>query len=135
MAIRRMDSVIGKWLPSGKEFELLDPFDYFIHPIHIQVPTGFVTDFASIPRFLWRIFPPWDKHISAAVVHDWLYRKGTLIDRSSGIVVCRQATRQEADAIFRRHMDQLGVPLWKCWMIYQGVSKFGWMAWKKNRKE
>jgi hypothetical protein len=38
----------------------------------IRVPVGYRTDFASIPRFFWRILPPAGRYGKAAVVHDWL---------------------------------------------------------------
>ena len=38
----------------------------------VEVPTGYRTDFASIPRFFWRVLPPVGRHSKAAVIHDWL---------------------------------------------------------------
>ncbi len=38
----------------------------------IDVPAGYRTDFASIPRFFWRILPPAGRYGKAAVIHDWL---------------------------------------------------------------
>ncbi|MFM8357362.1 MAG: DUF1353 domain-containing protein, partial [Verrucomicrobiota bacterium] len=45
-------------------------------PPSILVPAGTVTDFASVPRGLWNLFPPDDSYTSAAGVHDYLYRTG-----------------------------------------------------------
>jgi hypothetical protein len=49
-------------LDDGRRWELLAPFEYHVgcegSGIVIVVPAGFVTDFASIPRFLWAILPP-----------------------------------------------------------------------------
>ena len=36
----------------------------------VVVPTGFVTNFASIPRWLWTLFPKRGPHDWAAVLHD-----------------------------------------------------------------
>lgn len=64
----------------------------------IHVPTGFVTDFASIPR-IFRCFAP--KHgpglRRAAVVHDYLYRT-----KNTGY------TRAQADEIYRAIMRSTG---------------------------
>src|SRR5438128_934582 len=38
------------------------------------VPTGFVTDFASVPRFLHWLVSPYGAYTRAAVLHDWLLR-------------------------------------------------------------
>lgn len=35
------------------------------------VPSGFVTDLASVPSQFWGLFPPADRYSEAAVVHDW----------------------------------------------------------------
>lgn len=38
----------------------------------IDVPAGYRTDFASIPRIFWRVLPPFGRYGKAAVIHDWL---------------------------------------------------------------
>lgn len=78
----------------------------------LRVPKGFVTDFASIPRGLWNIFPPMGKYNGAAIVHDYLYRK-TIWDRS----LC--------DAVFREAMQALGVNWLSRTLIYRAVRLFG----------
>jgi len=37
------------------------------------IPKGFVTDFASIPRLLWFMYPPDGKHRGGAIPHDMGY--------------------------------------------------------------
>ena len=39
----------------------------------IVVPAGFVTDFVSIPRFLWSELSPVGEHKQVAIIHDYLY--------------------------------------------------------------
>lgn len=36
------------------------------------IPKGYVTDFASVPKFLWSILPPLGRHNLAALLHDWM---------------------------------------------------------------
>jgi len=38
----------------------------------ITVPSGYTTDFASIPRVLHGVFNPIGRYGKAAIVHDWL---------------------------------------------------------------
>lgn len=38
----------------------------------ITVPKGYRTDFASVPRFFWRLYPPVGRYCQAAVLHDYL---------------------------------------------------------------
>lgn len=100
----------------GRLFKLARPLPYRGALGDFEVPIDFVTDFASVPRFLWSIVGPYGRHTRAAVLHDWLY--------SSKIV-----SRREADALFRRAMRELGVVGWRRWGMWAAVRLFGWTAW------
>ena len=85
----------------------------------VHIPIGFVTDFASIPRFFWRVLHPTHAHIGkAAVVHDALYR-------SPGFSV----SRLEADAVLTEGMQVLGAPWWKRKAVYAAVRAGGGHAY------
>lgn len=86
----------------------------------IEVPKGFVTDLASIPRALWAILPPWERYGPAAVVHDWLYWDQAI-------------DRDMADAVLREAMEVLGVAAAERGAIYRGVRVGGGQAaWDRN---
>lgn len=103
-------------LQDGRNFQLLRSLVYLTEVPGtggvIRVPKGFVTDFASIPRALWSIFPPQGKYSAAAVVHDYTYRR-TIWDRS----IC--------DAVFLEAMQSLGVGWLTRHLIHRGVRLFG----------
>ncbi len=81
---------------------------------------GFKTDFASIPRLLWWIFPPaTGKHRRAAVVHDYLYRY-------------QELPRKQSDDAFLELMFNDGVNWFSRYIIYLGVRIGGWYAWNKR---
>ena len=61
----------------------------------IEVPVGFLTDFASTPREIWSVFPPWGIYGPAAIVHDRLYWY-------------QDVSRETADLIFLEAMTALG---------------------------
>lgn len=98
-------------------FRILDSFDYEVGAegsgIKIRVPAGFETDFASVPRFFWRLLPPWGRYGKAAVLHDFLYRKASGFSKVVG------------DAIFYEAMELLDVPWWKRYVMFLAVSYFG----------
>ena len=79
----------------------------------IAIPSGFVTDFASIPRILCPVLPPTGRYGKAAVVHDFLYRTPHI------------ATRAEADQVLVEAMVDLGVGRFTRWLIYAGVRVGG----------
>lgn len=86
------------------------------------VPEGFVTDFASIPRPLWPIYPKTGRYQLAAVVHDFLYWE-------------QSTTRKEADQIFLEGMKESEVPTKDRSIIYSAVRGGGESAWKKNKEQ
>lgn len=113
-------------LDDGNTWKLMEPFDYSIGDLSsgwkIEVPAGFVTDFASVPRILWNILPPTGKYGKAAVLHDWLYHR-------------QEYTRAFTDSIFAEAMDALGVPAITRGAMYLGVRIGGWVAWNQHKRE
>lgn len=91
---------------------------------YIDVPKGFVTDFASVPRAFWAIFPPDGKYTQAAVVHDYLYNQ-------KGVVKKKNYTRKQCDQIFREAMKVLGVNILTRNTIYRAVRMFGWLYFNR----
>jgi hypothetical protein len=110
------NKLIVEKLDDGKNWRVVRQFIYTTKAgRHITVPAGFVTDFASIPRGLWNIFPPTGKYGHAAVVHDYLYRQTTL-------------SRNECDKIFLEAMEDLQVGWFTRRLIYRAVRLFGGFA-------
>jgi hypothetical protein len=79
----------------------------------ITVPSGYKTDFASIPQPFWIILPKDGKYDGAAVIHDYIY--GT-----------HKFDRKTCDQILLEAMKVLGVSWWKRSLIYSGVRLGGW---------
>lgn len=86
----------------------------------IDVPAGFVTDFASVPWGFWNLEPPLGDAGKAAVIHDYLYASKGLGGRY---------TRAQADGIFRQALAVLGVPLWKRSLLWAAVRLGGSGGW------
>lgn len=94
----------------------------------VTVPKGFLTDFASVPRAFWIIFPPDGEYTQAAVLHDYLYYMKGCIKR-------KVYTRLECDKIFLEAMGVLGVPWVTRHSMYRAVRLFGWVPWGKRSEE
>jgi len=117
-------------MPSGKQFKLHYDFTYHWGKTKITVPAGFQTDFASIPRIFRIIIPKLGRWNKAAVVHDYLYQHP-----ESGVkfeVGHIQWSRKGVDQVFLDGMEDLGVPVWKRYVMYFGVRLGGWTAWRKR---
>ena len=94
-------------------FKLLEPVT--VHGY--EVPEGFITDFASVPRSLWNVLPPLGRHNEAALLHDWLYDN-------------RIGTRAEADKIFLNVMLQCNVKYHTALIMWLGVRLGGGKWWR-----
>ncbi len=98
----------------------------------IEPPDGMTTDFASIPKALWSIFPPTGDGVHAeygksAVIHDYLYQTGKIC----GVPI----SRRYADLIFYTANTALGVPYWIRKTFDLGLLLGGQKAWDAYREK
>ena len=83
----------------------------------MTVHRGFITDFASVPRFLWGVVPP-HFYPHASVLHDWLYS------------IQWKDSRALCDLAFRTALIQLGARPFHWLACYYGVRLGGGFFWK-----
>ena len=104
-------------LPDG-QWRLLAPLRYrsAVLGAQIEVPAGFVTDLASVPRLPLAYLLAGDTAHEAAVVHDYLYQ-------------VRISTRLQADAVLDEAMAVTGEPAWRRWLMWSAVRLAGGWAW------
>ena len=124
MRLPRAKLVPTKFQGGRQFFRLAEPYFLDLNGairLTLTVPAGFETDFASVPRLLWPLFPPTGPWLEASIVHDFCY---------SGQV---PFSRFLADALFRELMKLYGVPLWRRVLMYYAVRLFGWLWWRKSR--
>lgn len=81
-------------------------------PLTISVPAGFRTDFATVPRCLWWLFPPQGEYNRAAIIHDYL-------------CVHPEFDRTLADELFRVVLTEIGVKWWVRVCLYRAVRTYG----------
>lgn len=43
------------------------------HPLTVEAPVGERSDLASVPGWLWSLFPPYGRYTAAAIIHDRLW--------------------------------------------------------------
>lgn len=122
----------------GKYWSIQAPFRYCIgredSGRYVEVPEGFKTDLASVPRAMQWIIPKLGKYNHAAVVHDYLYRHQVYWIKTAGRSrMTVTATRKKADDIFKEAMKVCGVGKWRRNLIYAGVRAGGWVGWNRYR--
>lgn len=132
MRVDSVGRVVAELVPRDTKAPWLDKcvekwrleYDYpvVIDGVKYIVPAGYITDFASIPRFLWRMFPAANYEAShAAVFHDYVYSH-----------LYMQKSKQWADTAFHAIMLRTGARKWVAWAFFQAVKRFGKGGWAKN---
>jgi len=93
----------------------------------IEVPAGFQTDFASVPRvpIFFTLFG--DRAHREAVLHDYLYRIDAIC------TVAYDITRSQADNVFLEAMTERGKGWFVRYAMYWGVRAGGWTAYHKKK--
>lgn len=99
-----------------------EPFVYYLDSLdsnlYVTVPTGFLTDGASVPRILWSVVPPWGGYGQSAVLHDYLCEFALITNGHIRLPI----DRKRCDEIFIQSLDVLGVSKYKQCLLSSGVS-------------
>ncbi len=113
-----------KEVPEKKDFwELLTPLRFYsaVAKQEFEAPTGFQTDFGTVPHWpvIYLLFGGvGDKE---AALHDYLY---------SGLI-----GRSKADRIYREALIANGQTRWKAWFMWAGVRLGGWRHYEQKEKK
>lgn len=120
-------------VPGEGKWRLLEALSYTaLDGVVYTAPTGFETDFASVPRFLWSIYPPdGPGYRKSAVIHDYLYAHAELFvpgDDHGHI------SRGSADDVFYEAMTTEGFRPSGRRVVWLGVRTGGWLPWRRYRQ-
>lgn len=110
------------WINS-REVALDAALAYKLDGRSFVVPRGFVTDFASVPKFLWWLFGPTGLWTWAAILHDWLC-KMRWTRRPP-------ASARDTDRFFRLACLEVRVNWVLAWLLWTGVR---WGALFNSRR-
>ena len=95
----------------------------------IKVPTGFVTDLASVPRALWWAIAPFDV-ARAAIIHDLLYKsirqyRWKMKDQEDKQLI--KEAKIASDKVFKLAMEDADPKIagWKIYSSWKAVDLFG----------
>lgn len=126
---RVVDDIVVRAISDSDKWELLEDFKWHVGAYNsdeiIIVPSGFITDFASIPRSVKAWINPVGKIKPAALVHDFLYSlRGKYLDRNY--------SRSKCDGIFLHIMEAVEMNWFQRNAAYAGVCIGGWVYWNKK---
>lgn len=116
----------------GAEAVLIEPLKFYSAKLQgiVVVPPGFRTDFASLPRGLWNVFPKRGKQDKAAVIHDAAYRGACVTHRFQPM----HLTKGIADDLFLEAMQASGVNAVTRFCFYRAVRWFGGCAYATGQR-
>lgn len=114
------------------EYEYVDDFTFDV-PVRIRLPRFYHSDGASVPRPVHPIIGPLDLSVTAFLVHDYITQHAGVLPFGA-VVPYRTYSILQTHRLFKRIMDQEGVPEWREFFGYAGVLVGGWIPWLKNKR-
>lgn len=111
------------------EFDLVVSIDGAL----LTIPAGFQSDGASVPRFLWSLYPPFGELYEPATwLHDYCYQHAEEFDGHDGKV---RMTRGLADQLLYDGSNGLGFRRTGARNMWLGVRAGGWLPWRRARRK
>lgn len=126
LCAKKLPNPPRKWWKFWSErdiWELTEPLKY-VSPYYgrlIEVPTGFRTDFASVPRLPFCYLVAGNTAHEAATLHDFLYQVHIV-------------SREMADHILLEAMGPTNVAPWRRQIIFAGVRVGGLSSYNSGPK-
>lgn len=107
LQLRELAGHNGEWFCLLSDLTFVD-----VNGTRHTAPAGTLTNFASIPRPLWSVFPRYGKHTRAAVIHDY------------GCTARYMSSRQVHD-LFKRGLEACGCARPTVLLMWRMVRLFG----------
>ena len=121
------------WLLVSRKWEIVSDYHYKINGVELVIPTGFIFDGASVPKFLHTWLSPMGVLLVGGLIHDYGYKYQTLLCKGKKKSIGTK-TQKELDIIFRDvNIIQNGFRLIN-YLAYYGLKFGGFAAWNKHRK-
>jgi len=101
--------------------------------IWVKIPRGYVTDYFSVPLWLWSLFRQFDNHANiAAIVHDWLYENWEVFLLKYPMMSQVENPRLWSDKVFYELLSRFRNNNTSR-MYYYAIRLGGGANWKKYR--
>jgi hypothetical protein len=121
------------WLFVTRKWVIVKDYHYRINGEDLVIPTGFIFDGASVPKFLHAWLSPMGVLLVGGLIHDYGYKYQTLLCKGKKKTIGIK-TQKQLDIIFRDvNIIQNGFRLIN-YLAYYGLKLGGFAAWNKHRK-
>lgn len=122
--MKTLTILLKKEYSKPDRFEVAQDVQVEIFGTYFTIPAGYKTDFASVPQFLWGIFPPHGLAAIPSLIHDYMYDNRVFADDLGD-----ENARRLADVFFLNNMTDCGVPRWQRLIYFYGVRVFAKSWW------
>ena len=123
--------MILMWLLGVRHWEIAKDFEYELNGTKYVVPSGFVFDGASIPKFLHMFLSPVGVLLMGGLIHDYAYKYAALKPKKGALLLLDQ---KKSDQIFRDINIEINGFYLMNYLAYWSLRLGGFMAWNKHRK-
>lgn len=129
------------WFVQSRVWELQEDYIFNLYDVSILIPTGFRTDFASVPRAFWPILSPTGVLMIPGLLHDFYYRHHFFIQKSGYLtntkfIPCFSLMgRGWADDLLAQISSEINHSNVPGDLAYVSLAVFGGFAWNSNRKK
>ena len=123
--------MILMWLLGVRHWEIAKDFEYELNGTKYVVPSGFVFDGASIPKFLHMFLSPVGVLLMGCLIHDYAYKYAALKPKKGALLLLDQ---KKSDQIFRDINIEINGFYLMNYLAYWSLRLGGFMAWNKHRK-
>ena len=121
------------WIITTRKWELTQDFSYNIDGKKLVIPSGFVFDGASVPKYFRSWLSPMGVLLIGGLVHDYGYKFETLLLKSKKDSIGKK-TQKELDVIFRDINIEINGFKIINYIAYYVLRLGGFIAWRGHRK-
>lgn len=108
-------------IEGDRRFLLINNFYFKVYDDYYEIPKGFYTDLASVPRVPFVFLFVGSRGHRASIMHDWLYENKTF-------------DRITSDKVFYHALRADGVGHILAWSMYKGVRLGGAAYYNKSAR-
>ena len=125
-----------RWLFGSRKWRVKEDFIFKFRGYKILIPKGFITDFASIPKFFRPLLSPVGILMVPGLLHDFYYKYHYLLITNEKGTFKLYVNRGKffGDKIFKDVAKQINGMFVPNIVATVALEAFGWPAWWRHRK-
>ena len=120
------------WLLTVRKWQICEDFHYSLGGVDYIIPSGFIFDGASVPKFLATFLSPVGVLLMGGLVHDYGYKYATLMKKDGTNIGYQD--QKHMDGIFRDICIEVNGFKVLNYLAYWTLRIAGFVAWNGHKK-